>query len=102
MIARASDPDGARALARAGGDFLFVIGAEIVREEEPERAGGFVEHGAGIAAGVFGVVPHDLLRTPCATAVSRALQQQVDVAAVATGGFATLTEGEQRAVFRAD
>ena len=64
VILGMGDPDRARALRRAGGDLAFAIDAEIVREQQPERAGRFVEHRTGIAAGVVGVIPHDLRRRP--------------------------------------
>ena len=102
MVFRVCDPHGARALGGAGGDGALAVGAEVVGEEQPERAGGGVEDRAGIAAGVVGIVPDDLLRAPRATGVGGAFEEDVDIAGVATGGFAAFGKGEQVAVGRAD
>ena len=40
-----------------------------MRAEQPECAGGLVENGARIAAGIAGGVPHDLLRAPSEVAI---------------------------------
>jgi len=58
--------------------------------------------GAGVAAGVVGVVPDHLLRVPRAAAVGGALEEEINVAGVTTAGFAALGEGEEVAVLGAD
>jgi hypothetical protein len=82
-------------------DVSFLVLAEIVRGEKPERARGFVEHETGIPAGVDAVVPDHLQRAPGLAAIGRAFVDEIDVAGVVMSVFTPFAHGEEGAVSEA-
>ena len=64
-----------------------VVSSQIV-------AGVAVDDGAGIAAGIAGVVPDDVLRGPGLAVIEGTFEEQVDIAAVTAATLAAFAKGQ--------
>ena len=73
---------------------------QIVRQQEPHRAGGLINDGAGIAAGVWTVMPNDFLMAPGAPAIARPLDQHVNLPGIRAAVSSSFTECQHGALFR--
>lgn len=102
MVGGLHVPDGAGASGRFCNDVALVVGAVVMREQEMEDAGGFVEDEAGVAAGIVAVMTDDFRRAPRKAAVGGAFEDEFDSASVVETVFASLGEGEEVAIGGAD
>jgi hypothetical protein len=73
-----------------------------MRQEQPDGTGPGVKDGAGIAAGILTVIPHNLRLRPGIPAVEAPLQKQINVAGIAAAFLATLAKRKQGALRRRD
>src|SRR5262249_58780305 len=74
VVGRFRHPDGARPPALAVDNLRLGIDAEVVRQQQPDGAGGALDDRTGVAAGVRPVVPDDCRLFPGLAAVEAAPQ----------------------------
>ena len=88
----------ARILADPGFDVLFTVFSEIPRHQQPDRACVAVNDRCGIAAGVGGIGPDNLLFVPRPAIINRAADAQIYLAGIATGILPSLGKGQHGAL----